>query len=123
MVGGAVGFAGHQSICDDVTITGYSLVTHSITRPGVYSSLIPTGGEQAPGAGSSRALNASTHGPRASRRWNERQTLEAKLRGAKMMSDSIQLDILKILERLPHRYPFLLVDRVLECRPGKASAR
>src|SRR6202047_4741736 len=35
-----------------------------------------------------------------------------------MMSDSIQLDILKILERLPHRYPFLLVDRVLECRPG-----
>jgi 3-hydroxyacyl-[acyl-carrier-protein] dehydratase len=35
-----------------------------------------------------------------------------------MMSDPIQLDILKILERLPHRYPFLLVDRVLECRPG-----
>jgi 3-hydroxyacyl-[acyl-carrier-protein] dehydratase len=37
-----------------------------------------------------------------------------------MMSDSIQLDILKILERLPHRYPFLLVDRVLECRPGQS---
>lgn len=35
-----------------------------------------------------------------------------------MMTDSIQLDILKILERLPHRYPFLLVDRVLDCRPG-----
>jgi 3-hydroxyacyl-[acyl-carrier-protein] dehydratase len=34
------------------------------------------------------------------------------------MSDSIQLDIMKILERLPHRYPFLLVDRVLECRAG-----
>jgi len=27
-----------------------------------------------------------------------------------------------ILERLPHRYPFLLIDRVLECRPG-ASIR
>jgi 3-hydroxyacyl-[acyl-carrier-protein] dehydratase len=25
---------------------------------------------------------------------------------------------MKILERLPHRYPFLLVDRVLECRAG-----
>jgi len=25
-----------------------------------------------------------------------------------------------ILERLPHRYPFLLVDRVLECRPGES---
>jgi 3-hydroxyacyl-[acyl-carrier-protein] dehydratase len=36
------------------------------------------------------------------------------------MTDSIQLDILKILERLPHRYPFLLVDRVLDCRPGKS---
>jgi 3-hydroxyacyl-[acyl-carrier-protein] dehydratase len=34
------------------------------------------------------------------------------------MNDSIQLDILKILELLPHRYPFLLVDRVLECRAG-----
>jgi 3-hydroxyacyl-[acyl-carrier-protein] dehydratase len=29
-----------------------------------------------------------------------------------------QLDILSIFERLPHRYPFLLVDRVLEYRPG-----
>lgn len=29
-----------------------------------------------------------------------------------------QLDILQIQELLPHRYPFLLVDRVLECEPG-----
>lgn len=29
-----------------------------------------------------------------------------------------QLDILAIFERLPHRYPFLLVDRVLEYRSG-----
>jgi 3-hydroxyacyl-[acyl-carrier-protein] dehydratase len=29
------------------------------------------------------------------------------------------LDIQKIKEYLPHRYPFLLVDRVLECEPGK----
>src|ERR1700754_1595520 len=34
------------------------------------------------------------------------------------MSDAVQLDMQAILERLPHRYPFLLVDRVLECRPG-----
>ena len=27
------------------------------------------------------------------------------------------LDILEIMRRLPHRYPFLLVDRVLECIP------
>jgi 3-hydroxyacyl-[acyl-carrier-protein] dehydratase len=29
------------------------------------------------------------------------------------------LDIAGILEHLPHRYPFLLVDRVLEVEPGK----
>ena len=28
------------------------------------------------------------------------------------------LDILQIQELLPHRYPFLLIDRVLECEPG-----
>ena len=42
-----------------------------------------------------------------------------------MMTDSIapnavQLDINGILKLLPHRYPFLLVDRVLECLPGKS---
>jgi len=29
------------------------------------------------------------------------------------------LDIQQIKEYLPHRYPFLLVDRVIECEPGK----
>lgn len=30
------------------------------------------------------------------------------------------MDIHEILEHLPHRYPFLLVDRVLEVAPGKS---
>ena len=34
------------------------------------------------------------------------------------MTDIISLDINAILRQLPHRYPFLLVDRVLECRKG-----
>lgn len=34
------------------------------------------------------------------------------------MSEII-LDINGILKQLPHRYPFLLVDRVLECEEGK----
>lgn len=29
------------------------------------------------------------------------------------------MDIHEVLEYLPHRYPFLLVDRVLSCEPGK----
>lgn len=35
------------------------------------------------------------------------------------MTDPIRMDINAIRERLPHRYPFLLVDRVLECVPGE----
>jgi 3-hydroxyacyl-[acyl-carrier-protein] dehydratase len=34
-----------------------------------------------------------------------------------MMTDPITLDINAIVQLLPHRYPFLLVDRVLECIP------
>lgn len=33
----------------------------------------------------------------------------------------ISLDYSEILEMLPHRYPFLLVDRITECVPGKYS--
>ena len=29
------------------------------------------------------------------------------------------LDIHAIMKQLPHRYPFLLVDRVLDCVPGE----
>ena len=29
------------------------------------------------------------------------------------------LDIHRVLEYLPHRYPFLMIDRVLSCEPGK----
>jgi 3-hydroxyacyl-[acyl-carrier-protein] dehydratase len=36
------------------------------------------------------------------------------------MTDSIRLDINAILKQLPHRYPFLLVDRVIECEKGKS---
>ncbi len=31
-----------------------------------------------------------------------------------------QLDIHEILQHLPHRYPFLLIDRVTECNPGES---
>jgi len=32
----------------------------------------------------------------------------------------VSLNIYEILEHLPHRYPFLLIDKVLECEPGKS---
>ena len=30
-----------------------------------------------------------------------------------------EMDVYEILSRLPHRFPMLLIDRVLECEPGK----
>lgn len=36
------------------------------------------------------------------------------------MADPITMDIYEIHRQLPHRYPFLLVDRVLECVPGES---
>jgi 3-hydroxyacyl-[acyl-carrier-protein] dehydratase len=36
------------------------------------------------------------------------------------MSEARPLDIDAILARLPHRYPFLMVDRVLDVVPGKS---
>jgi len=41
MIAGAVGIVGHLDICDDVVITGLSMVAHSITTPGVYSGGLP----------------------------------------------------------------------------------
>ena len=35
------------------------------------------------------------------------------------MNEASQLDINAIMLRLPHRYPFLLIDRVLEYAPGQ----
>lgn len=36
------------------------------------------------------------------------------------MTEPISMDIARILNILPHRYPFLLVDRVVSCIPGKS---
>lgn len=35
------------------------------------------------------------------------------------MTETLTMDIQEVMRRLPHRYPFLLVDRVLECRAGQ----
>jgi UDP-3-O-[3-hydroxymyristoyl] glucosamine N-acyltransferase len=43
MIAGAVGIVGHLDICDDVVVTGMSMVSHSISTPGVYSGGIPAG--------------------------------------------------------------------------------
>ncbi len=41
LIGGGAGVLGHLEICDRVTVTAMSLVTHSIREPGDYSSGTP----------------------------------------------------------------------------------
>ncbi len=35
--------------------------------------------------------------------------------------EKLQFDVMQIMDMIPHRYPFLLVDRITECVPGKYS--
>lgn len=45
--------------------------------------------------------------------------LARALRHTTVLSGGTMLDIARIMEVLPHRYPILLVDRILELEPGK----
>jgi len=39
--GGGVAINGHVSVCDNVLLSGYTMVTKSITEPGAYASILP----------------------------------------------------------------------------------
>lgn len=41
LIGGGAGMVGHIEVCDKVMVTAMTLVTHSITEPGEYSSGTP----------------------------------------------------------------------------------
>jgi UDP-3-O-[3-hydroxymyristoyl] glucosamine N-acyltransferase len=41
MFAGQTGTVGHLTICDDVVVTGKTMVTRDITRPGTYSGGFP----------------------------------------------------------------------------------
>ncbi len=41
MIAGACGIGGHLKIADDVVILGFTMVTKSLTKPGVYGSGLP----------------------------------------------------------------------------------
>ncbi|MEO7773245.1 MAG: UDP-3-O-(3-hydroxymyristoyl)glucosamine N-acyltransferase [Steroidobacteraceae bacterium] len=41
MIGGGTGIAGHITLGDDIVITGFGMITRSLDKPGLYSSVIP----------------------------------------------------------------------------------
>ena len=38
-----------------------------------------------------------------------------------MSEEKLSFNVMEIMDMIPHRYPFLLVDRITECVPGKYS--
>lgn len=38
-----------------------------------------------------------------------------------MSEENLQIDVNRIMEMIPHRYPFLLIDRILEFVPGESA--
>ena len=47
------------------------------------------------------------------------ETLEAKqIAKDAENGESVSFNIQEISELLPHKYPFLMVDRVTDCKPG-----
>ena len=42
ILGGRAGLTGHITLCDDVVVLGTSFISHNITKPGMYSSALPS---------------------------------------------------------------------------------
>ena len=92
-------------------ISADSLVTRSILKPGHYTGIFPIDDNAA------WEKNAAT----LKQLHKLRDRLKALEKGdCKTKQDRIMMDIHQILKQLPHRYPFLLVDRVLEIEKGKS---
>jgi UDP-3-O-[3-hydroxymyristoyl] glucosamine N-acyltransferase len=42
ILGGRAGLNGHITLCDDVVVLGTTFISHNITKPGMYSSALPS---------------------------------------------------------------------------------
>ena len=121
ILGGRVGLTGHITLCDDVVVLGTSFISHSITKPGVYSSALPSEEAGVWRRIVARIKRLDCHGQAPARGREARRIFGSRSRilpRNNYMSQSVSLDIMGVMRLLPHRYPFLLVDRVLECTKG-----
>lgn len=125
MVGGGVGIAGHLEIADGVQITGMSLVAQSITQPGTYSSGLTVEPNRLWNKISARLRRLDELFRRLTaleRKIDQDSAWPSLIQDDKDRSGTMNesMDIQGILEYLPHRYPFLLIDRVLAVEPGQS---
>jgi UDP-3-O-[3-hydroxymyristoyl] N-acetylglucosamine deacetylase/3-hydroxyacyl-[acyl-carrier-protein] dehydratase len=83
-------------IIGDILLLGLPLKAHIVaTRPG-------------------HAINAELTKALAAKLEEKKKGPKKKPRPAMVMPDETALDIRRILDTLPHRYPFLMIDRVVE---------
>ena len=61
--------AGHITLCDDVVVLGTSFISHSIDKPGVYSSALPSEEAGIVAAHRRRASSGSTRWPGGCAPW------------------------------------------------------
>ena len=89
---------GHLEINDNITISPGTMITKSLNKSNnKYTAIMPF----------------MEH-----KEWLK---LATKLREKKnkMATNKLSMDIHEILDHLPHRYPFILVDRVISMELGK----
>jgi len=135
-IAGAAGIEGHLEIADHVHITGMSKVSKSITMPGTYSSGTPLEPNAQWLKNSVRFRNLDELARKVSsleKIMKKSSSTDRRFSGPRQMVASQNKDltedrianldfisIREVMQYLPHRYPFLLIDRVLECNPGES---
>jgi beta-hydroxyacyl-ACP dehydratase FabZ len=132
-IGGAAGIEGHLEIADYVHITGMSKVSKSITKPGAYTSGTPLQPNGRWLKNSVRFRNLDELARKVSMLEKRLEistpaistrSLPAIRQNRRLSNNRIanldMMSIREVMNYLPHRYPFLLIDRVLECRPGES---
>ena len=105
MIGGGAGIIGHLTIADHVIIVGAT----------------PWSRARSPSRASTAAVPVRRQCRRGRRTPPRCATCTRCATGCEALEKktAMTMDIHEILKKLPHRYPFLLVDRVLELEHGK----
>jgi beta-hydroxyacyl-ACP dehydratase FabZ len=111
-VGGGAIVLGHLTLADKVHISAATVVTRSIREAGPLHRHVSH--RRQCELGKKRRFPQATQPPARAP-----QGRRAGSRTSRQQEDRAMMDIHQILKQLPHRYPFLLVDRVLELEKGK----
>jgi carbonic anhydrase/acetyltransferase-like protein (isoleucine patch superfamily) len=127
-IGGAAYINGHIEICDDVMLGGGTgvLPFHYYARHLLrLQSRAPARTVAACADGAAQAARVAAAGSSAGtgpRRGRDGHAREAGRGEAMNAANDGRMDIDEIMRYLPHRYPFLLVDRVTSIEANNRSA-